>query len=686
MAIGAWGDAGDTLMIAAPLVALVGVTLGIPRVPATVTLPATAAAAAVIRAAYLGSPAVVLAAAIVGGALEAFTPLSIVAGAMTLFAVMDVTGCLSWATASLAGVTGGHPVAEAMLIGWSFGHVVEGASGFGTPVALAAPVLVTLGHEPVAAIAACLLFNTLATVYGAAGTPLSYGFDGLSLSDADRIAIGLRSAVLLTAAATVVPPIAVCILVGPRVAARSGLFVVAAVVSFVGPLVGLAAMSIEFPALLGGLISVAITSGLAWARIGLHDEPPHTMEDPHMPPPPRTEDERGRAHPGCGLGQLLGRCRRRGRESGSRQATSGTAPPGTPTASVPIDEETGQVPGTVEGDSGTSDSSNTSPPTVSPGTEDVAVDEGAAIGSIADLSPRKVPHSETSAEAQQVPPRFVEPAWLVLLSRTFPIWGSVALLALTRVQAVGLGDLLRRTDPHFSIDLRTIGTLRVSAAAVISLSDIMGSTERWAYATLYIPALCPFFLVSAASLAYWSIRTRNPFWATAHRVGRGVASRLVAPAVALTGALILVALLRNDDGDAPGSAPSPAFTLGDTLGRTLGAGWLAVAVAVGSIGSFFSGSTTVSNLTFGPVAVAAAGRLPAVSVRSALALQAVGASAGNAVCLANILNAKAVVGAVSPTVRGVSEATFVRRTVAGWAAFWAVATAAGSALFLTVWK
>lgn len=126
MAIGAWGDAGDALMIAAPLVALVGVTLGCPRVPATVTLPVTAAAAAVVRAGYLGSPASVLAAAVVGGALEAITPLSIVAGAMTLFAVMDATGCLRWATAALAGVTGGHPVAEAMLIGWSFGHVVEG--------------------------------------------------------------------------------------------------------------------------------------------------------------------------------------------------------------------------------------------------------------------------------------------------------------------------------------------------------------------------------------------------------------------------------------------------------------------------------------------------------------------------------------------------------------------------------
>lgn len=319
----------------------------------------------------------------------------------------------------------------------------------------------------------------------------------------------------------------------------------------------------------------------------------------------------------------------------------------------------------ADGEAETSESSDVSPQSASSDPPGVAAGENVpADPRMADRALTKAP-DEASAEAPPPPPRFVEPPWLILLSRTFPIWGSVALLALTRVQAVGLGDLLRRTDPHFSVHLRTLGTLRVSAAAVVSLSDIMGSTVRWSYAALYVPAICPFFLVSATSLAYWAARTRGPYWATAARVARGVAGRLVAPAVALTGALVLVALLRNDDGDAPGAAPSPAFTLGDTLGRTLGGGWLAVAVAVGSVGSFFSGSTTVSNLTFGPVAVAAAGRLPAVSVRSALALQVVGASAGNAVCLANILNAKAVVGAVTPGVRAVSEAAFVRRTGGG---------------------
>lgn len=56
-----------------------------------------------------------------------------------------------------------NPVAEIFLIAWAFAYMIEGASGFGTPVALAAPMLVSLGHDPVASIACCLVMNTLAT-------------------------------------------------------------------------------------------------------------------------------------------------------------------------------------------------------------------------------------------------------------------------------------------------------------------------------------------------------------------------------------------------------------------------------------------------------------------------------------------------------------------------------------------
>jgi lactate permease len=51
-----------------------------------------------------------------------------------------------------------------------FAYMVEGASGFGTPVALGAPMLVSTGHPPFEAVVVLLIFNTFATVWGAVGT------------------------------------------------------------------------------------------------------------------------------------------------------------------------------------------------------------------------------------------------------------------------------------------------------------------------------------------------------------------------------------------------------------------------------------------------------------------------------------------------------------------------------------
>jgi lactate permease len=48
--------------------------------------------------------------------------------------------------------------------------MVEGASGFGTPVALGAPMLISTGHPKFESVVVLLIFNTFATVWGAVGT------------------------------------------------------------------------------------------------------------------------------------------------------------------------------------------------------------------------------------------------------------------------------------------------------------------------------------------------------------------------------------------------------------------------------------------------------------------------------------------------------------------------------------
>jgi lactate permease len=124
----------------------------------------------------------------------------------------------------------------------------------------------------------------------------------------------------------------------------------------------------------------------------------------------------------------------------------------------------------------------------------------------------------------------------------------------------------------------------------------------------------------------------------------------VGPAKALVGALILVELMLN------GGEASPASLIGTTLSEAMAGGWIAIAGFIGVLGSFFSGSTTISNLTFGNIQMIAAENI-GTSTTSLLALQACGASAGNGVCLNNIIAACAIVGLTN-----VGEGTIIAKT------------------------
>jgi lactate permease len=116
-----------------------------------------------------------------------------------------------------------------------------------------------------------------------------------------------------------------------------------------------------------------------------------------------------------------------------------------------------------------------------------------------------------------------------------------------------------------------------------------------------------------------------------------VIHRLVNPFIALLGALSLVQLLIQTQTEAP------AYILGIILAAWFKQGFVVISPLLGALGSFFSGSTTVSNLTFGTIQVIAAESL-GISKTSMLALQVLGASAGNGICLNNIISACTITG------------------------------------------
>ncbi len=71
---------------------------------------------------------------------------------------------------------------QAILLGWFGVAIIEGASGFGTPIMLIAPLMVSMGFKPLTSVIVCLLGDSITSVYGASGVPVTLGMvEGLSL-------------------------------------------------------------------------------------------------------------------------------------------------------------------------------------------------------------------------------------------------------------------------------------------------------------------------------------------------------------------------------------------------------------------------------------------------------------------------------------------------------------------------
>ncbi|MCD6516889.1 MAG: L-lactate permease [Candidatus Aminicenantes bacterium] len=69
---------------------------------------------------------------------------------------------------------------QVVIIAWLFGSFIEGSAGFGTPAAIAAPLMVALGFPALAAVMIGMMIQSTAVTFGACGTPILIGVkDGL---------------------------------------------------------------------------------------------------------------------------------------------------------------------------------------------------------------------------------------------------------------------------------------------------------------------------------------------------------------------------------------------------------------------------------------------------------------------------------------------------------------------------
>ena len=166
----------DSLGLSALVAALPVFTLlyllGVKRKPAWIAAVSGLAAAAVVAIAAYRMPPVTMLSSIAYGAAQGLFPIGwVVFCAILLYRITVETGKFEIVKDSVGGLTEDRRL-QALLIAFAFGAFIEGAAGFGTPVAVAAAMLTGLGFSPFYAAGICLLANTAPVAFGSIGTPI----------------------------------------------------------------------------------------------------------------------------------------------------------------------------------------------------------------------------------------------------------------------------------------------------------------------------------------------------------------------------------------------------------------------------------------------------------------------------------------------------------------------------------
>jgi lactate permease len=161
----------STIAAAVPVVTLL-VLIASGRVQAHIAAIVAVIVANLITIFIFTMPANMSIRASVLGIVTGFFPIGwIVLNVIFLYQVTVTTGRFELLKRAVGGVTEDRRL-QLLLIAFSFGAFFEGASGFGTPVAITGAVLIGLGFSPLAASGLSLIANTAPVAFGALGTPI----------------------------------------------------------------------------------------------------------------------------------------------------------------------------------------------------------------------------------------------------------------------------------------------------------------------------------------------------------------------------------------------------------------------------------------------------------------------------------------------------------------------------------
>ncbi|WP_253444990.1 L-lactate permease [Halomonas sp. Y3] len=266
------------LLAFTPLV-LAGVLLIGLRMPARTAMPAVYVVTALIALLAWDMSFNRVLASTLQGLILTVSILWIIFGAILLLNTLKHSGGITAIRNGFSGISPDRRV-QAIIVAWLFGCFIEGASGFGTPAAVAAPLMVALGFPALAAVVVGMMIQSTPVSFGAVGTPIVVGVTGgldragitetleaggASWMEYFRLIAG-EVAVIHGIVGILMPLIMVVIMVrffGANRSWKEGLsiapFAIFAGISFVVPymLAGVL-LGPEFPSMIGALVGLAI--------------------------------------------------------------------------------------------------------------------------------------------------------------------------------------------------------------------------------------------------------------------------------------------------------------------------------------------------------------------------------------------------------------------------------------------
>ena len=225
------GSLGISALVAAVPIVVLFVMLGVLRKPAWASALTALLSALLVALTAYGMPfGLALISAIYGAAYGLFPIAWIVFTSIMLYRLAVDTGKFEIIKDSIGGLTDDRRL-QAMFIAFSFGAFIEGAAGFGAPVAVSGAMLAGLGFNPFYAAGICLLANTAPVAFGSIGIPVTTLANVTGLPERALSAMVGRLCAMIS---VIIPGYLIVVMAGPRRALEVLPAIIACGVSFAG--------------------------------------------------------------------------------------------------------------------------------------------------------------------------------------------------------------------------------------------------------------------------------------------------------------------------------------------------------------------------------------------------------------------------------------------------------------------